>query len=389
MNVLIVDSKNFGIEHVYQTLVEMGHSVSCYSYDLAGRREDEEFEYRFSRLLSDAAYELVFSFNFFPLLSNLCSRYHIKYISWVYDSPLVALYSCAVINPCNYIFIFDRAQYKELRQAGISTVYHMPLAAGPRKETICMEKKERLRDFHADISFVGSFYNEPVNRLYDKFSGVDEYTKGYLDGIVTAQKEISGAFLLEDLLTETVQKELQRVCPYAANRDGVETAAYMYAHYFLARRVTELERTELLAALAKCFAVTVCSGSDTTSVKNIKNIGTVDYYEEMPYIFEHSKINLNITLRSIRTGIPLRIFDIFSSRGFLITNYQEELFDYFVPDKDFVFYTGTEDLMEKAAFYLKKEELREKIAESAYQKAAKEHSYKRRLEKMLEIAFGI
>lgn len=41
-------------------------------------------------------------------------------------------------------------------------------------------------------------------------------------------------------------------------------------------------------------------------IDNLKVHGPVDYYKQMPYIFKLSDINLNISLKSIRTGIPLR-----------------------------------------------------------------------------------
>ena len=44
----------------------------------------------------------------------------------------------------------------------------------------------------------------------------------------------------------------------------------------------------------------------------------------MPLVFQNSKINLNITLRSIKNGIPLRAIDIMGAGGFLLTNYQND-----------------------------------------------------------------
>ena len=41
------------------------------------------------------------------------------------------------------------------------------------------------------------------------------------------------------------------------------------------------------------------------------------------------KIYLNMTIKPIQTGLPLRIFDIMGCGGFLMTNYQAELPEYF------------------------------------------------------------
>lgn len=46
--------------------------------------------------------------------------------------------------------------------------------------------------------------------------------------------------------------------------------------------------------------------------------------------------------KSIKTGIPLRLFDIMGAGGFLITNYQSEITQYFDIDKELVVYDSME-----------------------------------------------
>ena len=56
---------------------------------------------------------------------------------------------------------------------------------------------------------------------------------------------------------------------------------------------------------------------------------------------------LNLTLRSITSGIPLRALDILGCGGFLLSNYQPELCEYFTPDVDFVYFNDMDDLEQK------------------------------------------
>ena len=112
----------------------------------------------------------------------------------------------------------------------------------------------------------------------------------------------------------------------------------------------------------------------------------IGFYDVMPHVFKNSKINLNITLRSIRSGIPLRAWDILGAGGFLLSNYQEDFFDFFVPGEDFDFFDGTDDLMSKIEYYLSHEKERTDIAENAFRKIAESHTYLHRVETMLEIA---
>ena len=120
-------------------------------------------------------------------------------------------------------------------------------------------------------------------------------------------------------------------------------------------------------------------------IPGIKMFGPVDYYDEMPYVFKNARINLNITLRSIKTGIPLRAFDIMGNGGFLLTNYQEEFLEYFKPDQDFVYYENIEDAVEKAKYYLQHPEIREKIAERGKKKVYNEHTFEERVKRMIMV----
>ena len=118
-------------------------------------------------------------------------------------------------------------------------------------------------------------------------------------------------------------------------------------------------------------------------------MGTADYYSEMPYIFHNSKINLNITLRSIESGIPLRAMDIMANEGFLLTNYQGDfLLENFIPDEDFVYFEDEKDLLHKIDYYLVHDEKRISIAQNGRNKIKEYFSYRICFEKIFHIVFS-
>ena len=141
-------------------------------------------------------------------------KHHLKYISYVYDSPLVTLYSYTLINSCNYVFLFDKATYLEFHNAGIPTVYYLPLAANVSRLSAMKCPDALLPQVSSDVSFVGSLYNEEHN-LFERLNGLSDYTRGYLDSIMLAQQKVYGYFFLEDLLTPPILEDLQAACPYA------------------------------------------------------------------------------------------------------------------------------------------------------------------------------
>lgn len=63
-------------------------------------------------------YDYAISDDFLVSLSDLCQKYHIPYIAWIYDSPMAPLFHDSVFNPVNRIFIFDSALCNRLRQIG-------------------------------------------------------------------------------------------------------------------------------------------------------------------------------------------------------------------------------------------------------------------------------
>ena len=104
---------------------------------------------------------------------------------------------------------------------------------------------------------------------------------------------------------------------------------------------------------------------------------------KVPKVFHLSKINLNMTIKSIQSGLPLRILDIMGCGGFLMTNYQAELTDYFEIGRDLEAYSSLEELVEKCAFYLEHDDIRQEIAHNGYEKIKQHHTYPHRIAEML------
>ena len=142
--------------------------------------------------------------------------------------------------------------------------------------------------------------------------------------------------------------------------------------------VTFKERVAILSLLSKKIQVSLYSGDEQPLLTEAKQCGRVDYSTEMPYVFKCSDINLNITLKCLQTGIPLRALDIMGCGGFLLSNYQEEFLDWFVPEEDFVYYEDFGGAYEKAAFYLNNDTLRKQIAANGYEKVKKYFTYEDR-----------
>jgi len=382
--------KSYGNEDIldaFNSLNSKGRTVELkmYPFDNHIENDDKGFISRFSEDLKMESPDFVMSFNYHPAVSIACNAVGVKYASWVYDNPALRLFSYTLINPCNYVFLFDSQVYDFFATKGFKTVYYLPLAAATDRYdriTITGPDKEK---WGGEISFVGSLYNEAHNyydQIHDKIS---DYSRGYLYGLMRSQMEINGLDIVEKSIPKRVMQEMVSALGAKPAYDGVETYEYIYANYVINRKITAIERKEILEMIGKNRRLNLFTSDSDYKAPGIVNRGKIDYYNDMPYVFKTSDINLNITLRSIQRGIPLRAVDILGCGGFLLTNYQEDMLRFFVPDEDFVYYDGRQDLMDKIDYYLNHDEERKAIAANGHDKVKAGHTYQQRLEEIIDI----
>lgn len=389
MRILYILWESYGTEGLVKAFQERGDVVDSWQIDRTqDMRLNNALAEKLIRHIAEKKYDMVFSYNYFPVVSLACNACQVKYAAWIYDSPLVAVYSNTVNFPYNYVFVFDRGTYYDLVQQGVQTVYYLPLACDVEKyDTYPMD--ETIHEIYdREISFVGSTYMEKKNLLFKRLQGVSPYVRGYLDGIMQAQKDIYGEVLLEKMLTPEIMEEIDRVNHYQQNVDGFERDSWVFAHYHLSRHIAALQRREILGMISEKYPMTLYTFEKTPWLPKVENRGPVGYNKEAIYAFRCSKINLNITLKSIITGIPLRAFEIMGSGGFLLSNYQADFLEHFVPGEDFAYFASNEDLMDKIEYYLTHEKERREVARNGYEKVKKYHTYRNRVEEIIEIVFG-
>lgn len=388
MKILTMEWKSFGNEDIISSFKELGHTVKTMPFSKKELYHDENIEKEIEKSIQEFTPDFVFSFNYFPIISLACKKMDMKYVSWVYDNPYVLLYSYTVIYPGNYVFIFDKELYMEFHKAGIKTIFYMPLAANTDR-LHAMETSKNLESFkqskwmnQSDIAFIGSLYTEK-HQFYQRLEGISPYTRGYLEGIIAAQKNVYGYNFIQDMLTPDIIEDMMKILPMEPDPTSIATKEYLFAQYVINRQITAIERTELLTTIGRNYNFDLYTPEETLSLPGCINHGKVDYYDMAPFVFKHAKINLNITLRSIKSGIPLRAFDIMGAGGFLLTNYQSDFMDCYVPGEDFVYYESKEDLLSKIDYYLKHDDERIAIAKNGFERTAANHTYKHRIDEMV------
>lgn len=133
-------------------------------------------------------------------------------------------------------------------------------------------------------------------------------------------------------------------------------------------------------------------------------------FEQMEQIFRKSKINLNISnsinhdirfvlsspkvllhyLRSPKRAeqIKARNFEIPLAGGFQLTNYVLGLERYLRIGEEVTVYNTPEECAQQAYYYLENEELRDDIINKSHERVKNEHTYRHRLERILNEIWG-
>ena len=399
MHILMYRWKAYNYRDIEQTFLLLGHTVDNIEQELGSYDVSPEFERVIEEKIRGTHYDMVFTVNYFPLISNVCERTGVKYVSWTCDNPLISMYHESVFHDCNYIFTFDKTNYLEFREMGVKHIWHLPLAVDTNRldelfAQDTMDKmqlaetdsgnasKHSVRDFAGGISFVGNLYEK---NSYDELeTRFPEYLRGYFDAVMEAQLNISGGNIIEPMLTADILERVSEYFELKKSKDSFSDLGLVFATTVLGFKTASLQRQRALLALVAKFPVNLYTNTGGDTLLRVKNCGSVDYWSEMPKVFHYSKINLNFTIPNIKSGLPLRIFDVLGAGGFLLTNYQAELPDYFEIGKDLACFESEAELVEKCSYYLTREEERQQIAKNGYEKVKNCCSYRKRLKFMLE-----
>ena len=360
---------------------EAGITIDTFMWRFADKNEDEEFMAWFSKEIDGKQYDALLSINYWPMLSEAAQKCSLQYLAWCYDNPLNVFEPERTLgNSVNSVFFFDRIQAAEYQQKGLNTVHYLPLGVNTDRLTKVKISEDDRRKYTTDISLVGSLYESKILELR---AIMKEQTKGYIDAVMAVQQNIYGGYLLDELVTSEIVKDINQYVKEQNPKTGfyLRKEALVFA---MASEITRRERLVLLSLLGKRFDTRIYSFQNSEMLRGVKCCPAVDYLTEMPKVFACTEINLNPILKCIQSGIPLRALDVMGMGGFLLSSWQPELAEQFVDGEEMVLYESLEDAVAKADFYLKNEGLRKKIAVSGRTKVCKEYRLQKQFKKLLD-----
>lgn len=382
MKLLLYDMGAYTQKDIMEALRKLQIPFRNIVYKLDSIEEDAYFRKRVMELMDKEKYDVVFSVNYFPVLAEICHQRGICYLSWCYDSPVdLGKEEKTVDYDSNYIFLFDRAEWKKYQRKGYGNVYHLPLAVNTeRLDRIRLQTGDRTK-YGADISMVGQLYTSVLPELLQP---LDEYIKGYIAAITEVQIKMYGGYILPETVTDTLMRRINdNYRKYGQQGDLLQREGLITQ---IAKHITHMERMLLLEMLSEEHQVKLFGPDKPVESEKIVWGGSAGYFDEMPKVFKASAINLNVSIKCIASGIPLRVLDIMGAGGFLVSNYQQELAENFVDGEDVVMYTSISEAIEKCRYYMERENEREKIRIAGYHKVKELYRYEDRVKQMFKIA---
>ena len=189
MHFLFIRAKSSSYD-IPWALLEIGEQVEIYEkaeFDPLAP-VPEEFE-KLDDFLSAHNYDCLISYLFVPEISDICQNRNIIYIGWVYDSPLISLFHPAVKNPCNYLFLFDRAEYEHMLPFEIPHLYYLPMGVNLSRTGALNITPEDEKSFTCDISFIGSLYED---NAYNSF--ISCFSEEVAAEIISCQESLQLAY---------------------------------------------------------------------------------------------------------------------------------------------------------------------------------------------------
>lgn len=285
----------------------------------------------------------------------------IPYVTWFTDTPRTILYGRNLhVSHYSVAATWERAYIGHLQRLGFPHVHFMPLATDPH-----LFHGTPPAAYERELAFVGVSMTQQANERIERLAHLphllDAVRNAFDENRVTRERFAEGitAILDADLLNALRESE----------RRDVE----LLIHYEGMRR----QRMQMAHALAPLGLQVRGDAGWLQSLSNVQ--GPVGYFDDLASFYRNTAVNVNSTSLQMRYAVNQRVFDCPAAGGFLITDNQSDLMDFFDVDREVVLYQTLDDLKEKAEYYLARPEARKEIVQRAQARIAAHHTHAHRL----------
>ncbi len=285
----------------------------------------------------------------------------IPYVSWFTDTPRMILFNRTVhCSPYSVAATWERAYIPHLEVHGFPHVCFMPHATDP-----ALFRGTPAGAWDRDLAFVGVSMIDHAEEAWEKLQAnpalKQAARRAFDEGRVTREAFAQGV--------ETILNPALLSAADASDRRNVELCLV----YEATRRI----RVDMVRRLAP-RGVEVF-GDDAWQTVHNRCFGDIGYFDSLAPFYRDTAINLNATSLQMRTSVNQRVFDCPAAGGFLITDAQGDLEEFFDPETETVTYATLDELEDKVCFYHSRPDARATIIQAAQRRIAAHHTHAHRL----------
>lgn len=341
-----------------------------------------EAEREFYRKVNARSWDFVFNFNRAGMTEGVsCTNDSTPVLTWFIDSPERVPAALRKHKREEQVFIPDDSYLDSLScQEGLEPrrVHYLPFAAPPEMVQADDPDPELMRQYEAEISFVGTLFN--MRPLAALLAGANKETSRKL--IALARDHFADYHVPIRALLDKHDLHLRAI---PGIQESVET--------FLLRAIDDYQssiiRLDCLDAVADLgLRIYGNSAWAETAIRSLALLDCFEFREARPeelgLIYRASRISLNICHSQARAGLPLRVFDIVGCGAFLLSERRSDLTRLFREDRELVVFDNPKELREKAEHFLANDGERRAIAEAGRCTVLKKHMISHRVQSMLE-----
>lgn len=312
------------------------------------------------------------------LIPRIAAILKIPLALWYLDRPdTLENWDSAYIAPTSSIYVTDRTYVNELKNIGLKKVCFLPLATNPERFNVT---GELYRDKLMDVVFVGKLDRDKAftyfSSLKDKWDNKPEDMDNLFWKIVHAYRKRPE--LTPELITKNIFQDFGYSLEYPSEEirnllfNAIEYMANVY------------NRTEFVKEL-RPFNISVCGSWEWLDVVDKRHyINEVNYFSGLASIYKNAIINLNISRLQLKTAVNQRLFNVPSAGGFLLTDYREDVEEFFEIGKEVICFRNMEELKGYIRYYLSHPDERGKVVSAAREKVLMNHTYEIRMAELIK-----
>ena len=391
MKILYIDGhvKEKAGTDIVQALRNLGHDAQVYSdQPIRVSVLDDGIVRDLMSCVREHQIEMLLSIHFIMCAELAAFQLGIRYIAMLWDAPYTGIYNPLGRMGNVWVSTFDKLDMARLTEGGVKHVLYQPLAVNAKEMAQWnREIQDTLqgRYFH-DISMIGGLYEK---NLYDEhLQQIPPALQTYFSSIFEeAAFKWDGVNRIYGKTGSEILQYIQKINPEFRIPNNQDIADIrIFENYYLIRKAANIERIGVLNLLAETHAVKFYTNSQAAG-KMLVNVDlgpSVLYGRATSMVYAGSRINLNISLKGIEGGTPLRIMDIMGAGGFVLTSYCAETAELFEEDHEIVMFRTPEELLEKVDYYLAHDKEREQIAQAGHKKVMHCYTYERKIKQLLE-----